>query len=357
MADCGSRASNKWTVDWVQQFNLFKNECSTRRSVSHLGHVNAKTALGKPADPEDDIGELYDGASGGAQTSSEIQKQTVAFQRKVHKKIENKINSKREEAILNTVRTTERQKASMQLAVTQNSGFKALEKENEIENLIEHEEHDREVKQFRQLARVIKKEKQKKNCLSKALKKREIDTQILEERREAKNEETEAKEELRLEIDLKRKQIKRKIENMRKKAKRRRAAMETQLQKVRAKITSKIMQANKNGDMGLCDSGKKNPAKRANYCDTNFIDDYLKNYDCKDGQNFCYMCCENEFGNNFIDKRNECYDMCDGRQPPLSSPIKKSTRAAAAAKAQAKAKNLGGWVWVKQPAKKPALNI
>jgi len=134
--------------------------------------------------------------------------------------------------------------------------------------------------------------------------------------------------------------------------------METQLQKVRAKITSKIMQANKNGDMALCDGGKKNPAKRANYCDTNFIDDYLKNYDCKDGQNFCYMCCENEFGNNYIDKRNECYDMCDGRLPPLS-PIKKSVRSDARPgyALKAKNKNLGGWVWVKQPAKKPTLPI
>jgi len=169
-ADCGTRVNNKWANDWVRDFNSFKNECSTRRSVSHLSRAGAKTALGKPLNPEDEIGELFDGA--GGQTSSEIQRQTVAFQAKVNKKIENKINSKREEAILNTVRKSERQRASLSLAVTQNHGFKALEKENEIENLIEHEEQDREVKQFRKLARVIKKEKAKKNCLSKALKKK-----------------------------------------------------------------------------------------------------------------------------------------------------------------------------------------
>jgi len=83
-ADCGSKASNKWTLDWIRDFYTFKNDCSTRRSVSHARNPNAKTPLGKPVNPEDEIGELFDGPAG--QTSSEIQTQTAAFQAKVHTK-------------------------------------------------------------------------------------------------------------------------------------------------------------------------------------------------------------------------------------------------------------------------------
>jgi len=34
----------------------------------------------------------------------------------------------------------------------------------------------------------------------------------------------------------------------------------------------------------------------------------------KNDENFCYLCCENEFGTNFYNERNGCYDMCDGKK-------------------------------------------
>jgi hypothetical protein len=132
----------------------------------------------------------------------------------------------------------------------------------------------------------------------------------------------------------------------------------------------KIMESNRCGDIEHCIKGKKSPSQRDNYCNTNFVTDYLKNYDCKTGDSFCYMCCENEFGNNFLDKRDECYDMCDGQ------PLKKSTLRKRRLKKKMKAKKLtaidaigkpgksksgpkispkkkiGGWVWVPWKSKK-----
>ena len=42
----------------------------------------------------------------------------------------------------------------------------------------------------------------------------------------------------------------------------------------------------------------------------NFIDDFINNRECKTDE-FCYMCCETEFGNMHIDKREKCYNLCD----------------------------------------------
>jgi len=359
-SDCGTRLNNLWANNWLKDFRMFKQDCRSSRSVSRVKPP-------KTGDEDDDIGELFDQAGKkGYSSDEEIRRQAVKFQQKVNKTIQNKINNKREKTILNSIRSSESLKARAKLSLTQNVGFDALKKENEIENLIEHEEKDREVRVVNALAKKIKKENRKQKCLSKTIKRRQIDTQIIEDKREAENEEGEAKEELKLEIDIKRNQLKRKIANMRKRVNRRKAAMETQLQRIRAKMAKDIMLANKDGDMELCRKGKRSDAKRNNYCDNNFIDDYLKNYDCKDKTNFCYMCCENEFGNNFVDKRNECYDMCDGKQvkkqakkKSYSGSLPKMSSSSSSKKAAKKKElaKLGGWIWVKNPLKKKKKGI
>jgi len=84
------------------------------------------------------------------------------------------------------------------------------------------------------------------------------------------------------------------------------------MNKVRTEMANDIMMANKEGEIKLCKAGKKDPKAKERYCNDNFIDNYVLNFDCKNDENFCYLCCENEFGTNFINERNGCYDMCDG---------------------------------------------
>jgi len=121
---------------------------------------------------------------------------------------------------------------------------------------------------------------------------------------------------------------------MRRRAKRKRAELEQRLQRVRAKMTGNAIKANKMGNIEQCRKGKRTEAERKNYCDANFITDYIRNSDCKDVEQFCYICCEYEFGNVFLVKREECYDMCD------ESPKKKAD--------QGTDIKDGKWVWVKK---------
>ena len=111
-----------------------------------------------------------------------------------------------------------------------------------------------------------------------------------------------------------------------------------------------ILLANRDGDMELCRKGQKKLSSRESYCNSNFIDDYIKNIDCKVEETFCYMCCEHEYGDNFIDKRDVCYDMCDGKKS------KRKLRSKSKILAKKKLNNpnktqlpkLGSWVWKKK---------
>ena len=47
------------------------------------------------------------------------------------------------------------------------------------------------------------------------------------------------------------------------------------------------------------------------YCELNFSTDYEKFKDCKIDENFCYVCCENEFGDLHVVERDKCYNKCD----------------------------------------------
>jgi len=76
-------------------------------------------------------------------------------------------------------------------------------------------------------------------------------------------------------------------------------------------MAKSLIKANKYGDWKVCKSSRVSKAKVDSYCNANFLEDYVKNNQCKDMEDFCYICCENEYGNMYIKQRDICYDMCD----------------------------------------------
>lgn len=46
------------------------------------------------------------------------------------------------------------------------------------------------------------------------------------------------------------------------------------------------------------------------YCDHNFWDRVEENIACKDPDQFCTMCCEEEIGEYHTDEREECLERC-----------------------------------------------
>jgi len=194
---------------------------------------------------------------------------------------------------------------------TQNNGLAALQKQLQLENLIKGEEKAREDMELANLMKKIQLEKDKAACLHNSIKERDLDAEIINERRSDANEEEEIKEEVTKQVQMKRANMKKLIDMMRAKANLRKSALEAELNALRNKMAQEMLAAHKNGDLRLCRKGNSDLDYREEYCNIHFVDDYTRNGDCKSEDNFCYMCCETEFGNMFIDKREGCYNMCD----------------------------------------------
>jgi hypothetical protein len=105
--------------------------------------------------------------------------------------------------------------------------------------------------------------------------------------------------------------LRKKLAVIKKTSKRRQRMIEQQISMIRSTMAKNLLEANKNGDMMLCKRGSTDPIKAKEYCDSNFVDNYTLNQECKETDRFCPTCCENEFGNLFLNKRDECYKICD----------------------------------------------
>ena len=78
---------------------------------------------------------------------------------------------------------------------------------------------------------------------------------------------------------------------------------------IRFKAAERIKQSLKAGSIALCIDNDN--SKMLDYCQNNFNDNPLKLLDCKEEDKYCYMCCENEFGEYHVVDRDKCYSACE----------------------------------------------
>ena len=134
-----------------------------------------------------------------------------------------------------------------------------------------------------------------------------------------------------LQVQSSRAKTNERIQAMRRAAERRRRDTKRQIQELRTKIASKLMDEEKNGNVTLCNPHRPEHEK-AQYCDDNFKDYPQKAADCRSTPlDFCYVCCEFEFGRMHEDLRDRCYTKCDedSNSKPGATPKEK-----------------GFWTWV-----------
>ena len=97
---------------------------------------------------------------------------------------------------------------------------------------------------------------------------------------------------------------------MRALSERKRKATKEEIQKIKAQIAMSLMKDSKKGKAENC-MPSQDENQRNIYCASNFESDPEKNNECmKSAKNFCLVCCENEFGREFADLRQKCYDNC-----------------------------------------------
>ena len=273
--ECGSRSNPKFYKSWEHDFVLWQTKC--------FKPLNDK-------EWDDNTKRLWD---------SQIQKANLDALDEKTKLIKDKLSIYRNDKLEKKIKRTHK------------TAMKALKKEAAMERLIEKEEKDRYDKEQRYLMSVIKKEKKKRDCLDKALKDRELEDERNRKAKEAENTINMIKMEAAKQVEKKRDGLKKRIEAIKLKARRKRKLLENQLQKVRGQMAKSLLNANRFGDWKLCRDARVTKDKVIKYCDANFIDNFSKNQQCKDPEDFCYVCCENEYGNMYIKQRDKCYDMCD----------------------------------------------
>ena len=100
---------------------------------------------------------------------------------------------------------------------------------------------------------------------------------------------------------------------MRKKAKRNGDKLKQQLMSMRMSMAKEMNNSYKDGDQQKCVNAMKDDQSRLNYCTANFSD-YIKFSQCKSNDEFCELCCENEYGEMHMDKRNKCIkEICEDK--------------------------------------------
>ena len=294
-SECGAR--NEWALGWSNDWDLFKIQCKV--GIKLLDATDLRI-----------LNDEYKNKIG------QVNEDLVAEKEKV---VQRKIKEKDLEIM------------SSKIANSQNMGFQVLSKELNIEDLITKEEKDREELERKNLLDKIKREKKKKECLEKKIKYKRLEGEREIKKSAFSSEISKIKKDMALNIEIKRAELKKKIILLRRRASRRRASLEQQLLKVKSKMSQELMSANKKGLIKNCKKGNKNQRERVAYCNANFIADFIKNTECKEKDGFCYMCCENEFGDMFIKLRDKCYNMCDGKQSNSNKKSKKSSK--------------GKWIW------------
>ena len=298
---CGTPDEDKFVLDWKREFALFKYECKTGRQ---------------------DI--LLD---------KEAQALIDEMAKKRSELVNTQQQAEKAEKLREDFSSGQQGRLADNIAGTQKLGLKAVNKEAQMENMIIAEEKEREQLELAKVQEQIDREKKKAELMNLSIKEKEFDDFFKQQDREAEKEIFDAKQEAREKIQGQRYEMQQKIEKMRKIAQVKKSQLLNKLKKAKTALASKVMKTLKVGNSDICNLGKKQEQQdvRTSYCNKAFPDDYLLNLECKDIENFCYTCCEKEFGNAYLDRREDCYNECDGLkksnvEDAASEPPKKKVK-------------------------------
>jgi hypothetical protein len=185
-----------------------------------------------------------------------------------------------------------------------------------LEQLIRSEEAEREAREEKELLQSIEAEKKKSECLVKAIKERKLENQYNLRAKQAEEEVNHIKEVAAQQVSVRRSQLNDLLKKMRKDAERKKARLKQKLQSVRNEMAQEMGKAYKKGDMSNCEKSMKSDEIRKTYCTATFMEDYSNYSVCiEGGEEFCNLCCDAEFGDFYMNDRQECFkNICGNPQ-------------------------------------------
>lgn len=272
--ECGTKENPTFVNNWTKDINLFSKKCFNK-----LPKINLEQ---KYKDEE-----VQGNAKGLA---------SLADRRKI---IRQNLKKMEENGIMKKINSA------------QDTTLRAIKKELKMEDLIKREMQLKAKEELKELLALKRKEELKKDCLLKALKARDKKAEDLHKETQGNLEVQKTFIDAKKDIKQNRDELRKKLAEIKRKAERRKRMVEQQINLIRGEMAKNLLDANKFGSIDICRKSNNDVTKVKEYCDANFIDNYLKNVNCKEMENFCYICCENEFGNMYMRQRDQCYTMCD----------------------------------------------
>ena len=239
--------------------------------------------------------------------------------------IKEDINFHQIQTELDTLSLNEKAREEMRkiLTQTQELAMKALEKEIIKEELIEKEEEEREKRIEEEYNRKIDELNKQAEI---------IENKLSEKKKEAKYYETKSilnqkikkiTQQVKEQIEKNRIELKERIKNKKKEIDEKTNLYHKKIDELKHKISYKLYQANKRGDSEKCNPNKSIIEIEA-YCNDNIyinntiIEENSIKKNCVQKEKYCYVCCENEFGEFHLDERANCYSTCDDYYIELS---------------------------------------
>ena len=261
--------------EWIYDFNLFKYQCHSEKEIVDLDAADARAL-------EDKFKKKVDSAK-----LDIVEDRVNMMKDKLQKDSEKNYN--------------------IQIQKTNQMAMQAVQKEMTLEEMVKKEEEEREDLVEKELMAKLDEEKEKQNCLVKKIQEKELEDQYNLKSQEAAAEIKRISDLAQKQVIIKRSQMKSDVLKMRKTAQRKKAALTAELQAVRIQMSKSMSKVYKEGDKTKCKTVKSKTDKET-YCGFNFPDDYVRYNDCLEEEDFCSFCCETEFGDMHMDKRQDCYD-------------------------------------------------
>jgi len=192
------------------------------------------------------------------------------------------------------------------------TSMNAIQKESKLEDLLAKEEESEEETELNDLESQLNSEKKKEDCLLKSIKEKSMENQYNLAKLRAEEAVAKITQNTQKEVATQRNDMKKKIADMKKRKKLKANAIKQSIMTIRMQIAQKIAEISKPGNQEKCTANNKVNDSYP-YCDENFTNNFIKYEECKNPFNFCYVCCENEFGELHIVDRDKCFSSCDSK--------------------------------------------
>ena len=266
--DFGMTSTSEFYAKWNYDFNLFKFQCHQKNNL-----VNATWA------------NEMEGAVAKAKEQMKVD-------------MVNKIREKEKEKEDDPVKI--KKEGDITLSV--------LNKELDIETLLEKEELQREKEQSDELDIKVDLEKKKEDCIMKAIKERELENQFNLRKKGEAEEVNNMRNVAARQVKIRRDYLKKRLENLKRKADKKNELRKAQIMGIRMEVANRISDAYHKGNHGNCANALKDNTEWNTWCQAKFMNADQANeiQSCKSEKDRCHYCCEKEFGDLYIDDREHC---------------------------------------------------